>query len=397
MFCSEHNEHKIINFKEIIPDINNETIKIKQLESKIFEVKSKIDEIIDLLKLVKENFEYYYEINKNSWTFLNEKKLNYEILNNFNRTKSEEIENDMNIIINSKDINESFNNMKQIYHKMLTKFQDTLTINYTIGKSQTIKLFGSEFVKNNKSLCSMIINGKECDLKSKIALKEIEMEKESLEVILRGITNLTNISYMFSGCISLNNLPDIDKWKTINIINMNNLFYRCLIDRKNIEGIKVWNTSNVKYMDNMFAECTELTSLPNISKWNTSNVLSMNNIFGNCKKLKSLPDISYWNTTNVTEMSSMFLECSSLQFLPELSNWNTNNVKRMSKIFSGCKNLEYLPDISNWNTSKNSIIEDISGMFSGCSSLSVIPDISNWNTAKVENMSSMFQNCPSLK
>ena len=99
MYCSEHNEHKIINFKEIIPDINNETIKIKQLESKIFEVKSKIDEIIDLLKLVKENFEYYYEINKNSWTFLNEKKLNYEILNNFNRTKSEEIENDLNIII----------------------------------------------------------------------------------------------------------------------------------------------------------------------------------------------------------------------------------------------------------------------------------------------------------
>ena len=56
MYCSEHNEHKIINFKEIIPDINNETIKIKQLESKIFEVKSKIDEIIDLLKLVKKNF-----------------------------------------------------------------------------------------------------------------------------------------------------------------------------------------------------------------------------------------------------------------------------------------------------------------------------------------------------
>ena len=78
---------------------------------------------------------------------------------------------------------------------------------------------------------------------------------------------------------SLSNLPDIDKWKTINIINMNNLFYRCLIDRKNFDGIKVWNISNVKYMDNMFTECTELTSLPNISKWNTSNVLSMNNYF----------------------------------------------------------------------------------------------------------------------
>ena len=397
LYCSEHNEHKIINFKEIIPDLNNETMKIMKLELKINDMKSKIDEIINLLKLVKENFEYYYEINKNSWTFLNTKKLNYEILNNFNRIKSEEIENDIDIIIKSKDINESFLNVKKIYGKMLTKFQDTLTINYTIGKNSMIKLFGSEFFKNNKNLCSMIINDKECNLQSKFYLKDIDMEKEILQVILKGITNLTNISCMFSGCSSLYNLPDIDKWKTINIVNMNNLFYRCPIDRKNIEGIKVWDILNVKYIDNMFAECTELTSLPNISKWNTSNVVSMNNIFGNCKKLWCLPEISNWNTTNVRDMSSMFFECSSLKFLPEFSNWNTNNVKRMSKIFSGCKSLEYLPDISNWNTSKNSIIEDISGMFSGCSGLSRIPDISNWNTAKVENMSSIFQNCSSLK
>ena len=49
-----------------------------------------------------------------------------------------------------------------------------------------------------------------------------------------------------------------------------------------------------------------LLSLPDISKWNTSNVNEMNSMFSKCNSLISLPDISKWNTSNVTDMSDMF-------------------------------------------------------------------------------------------
>ena len=41
----------------------------------------------------------------------------------------------------------------------------------------------------------------------------------------------------------------------------------------------------------MFSECKLLISLPDISKWNTNNVINMDYIFNKCKSLISLPNI----------------------------------------------------------------------------------------------------------
>ena len=43
-------------------------------------------------------------------------------------------------------------------------------------------------------------------------------------------------------------------------------------------------------MSYMFNGCSSLKSLPDISKWNTNNVTNMNNMFGGCELLKLLPD-----------------------------------------------------------------------------------------------------------
>ena len=52
-------------------------------------------------------------------------------------------------------------------------------------------------------------------------------------------------------------------------------------------------------MDHMLANCYYLTSLPDISKWITNNVTDMNNMFCSCSSLTSLPDISKWNINKV--------------------------------------------------------------------------------------------------
>ena len=42
-------------------------------------------------------------------------------------------------------------------------------------------------------------------------------------------------------------------------------------------------------MSYIFSDCKLLTSLPDISKWNTNNVENMNDMFWNCNNLLNIP------------------------------------------------------------------------------------------------------------
>ena len=68
-----------------------------------------------------------------------------------------------------------------------------------------------------------------------------------------------------------------------------------------------FNISNVNNMSYMFSGCNSLESLPDISKWDTKNVNDMSHMFSLCRSLISLPDISKWDTKNVDDMNDMFL------------------------------------------------------------------------------------------
>ena len=239
------------------------------------------------------------------------------------------------------------------------------------------KIFGENFVKNNKNKCKMIINGKEKELCSYLDNENINNEK--LEIKLKGINKIIDSSYMFCGCISLISLPDILNWKVNNINNMMCMFVLCQ-KLTYLPDISKWNTNNVTNMNGMFAIFLSLTSLPDISKWNTNNVTNMGCMFYQCSSLTSLPDISNWNTNNVTNMNGMFDECSSLTSLPDISTWNTNIVTDMGCMFYKCSSLISLPDISKWNTNN---VTNMNGMFAQCSSLTSLPGVSNWNTNKV--------------
>ena len=122
-------------------------------------------------------------------------------------------------------------------------------------KIKNINIFGSEFVKNNKNLCKMKIDNKEYEITEKYNIEN--NTNNELKIILKGINNVTNMSYMFSGCSSVSSLPDISKWSTNNVTNMSYMFDGCL----------------------------SLSSLPDISKWSINNVTNMSHIFNECSSL----------------------------------------------------------------------------------------------------------------
>ena len=65
------------------------------------------------------------------------------------------------------------------------------------------KLFGERFVKNNKNKLKMIINGKKEEICSYITNFHEYLNKGKLEIKLSNINEISDISYMFSGCLSL--------------------------------------------------------------------------------------------------------------------------------------------------------------------------------------------------
>ena len=59
-------------------------------------------------------------------------------------------------------------------------------------------------------------------------------------------------------------------------------------------------------MGSMFSGCNSLNSLPDISKWDTKNVTTMDYMFSGCKSLNSLPDISKWVLNSKLSKNNMF-------------------------------------------------------------------------------------------
>ena len=158
-------------------------------------------------------------------------------------------------------------------------YNGEINIIYDIKKDvRYINIFGNNFVMNNKDKCKMIIDNKVTEITEKFFVNN-NYNNNKLNIILKGVNDIINMSYMFYECKSLSSLPDISKWKTNNITNMSY----------------------------MFGGCSSLSSLLNISNWNTNNVTNMNNMFDGCSSLLSLPDISKWNTNNVKNMSYCFM------------------------------------------------------------------------------------------
>ena len=238
-------------------------------------------------------------INKIKNIYILSKQNNKKSLNTIKLKKDEKI---IYFIENAKE------NIKKYKNKNIS------ILEYFIENKKIIKIFGNEFIEENKNKCRIIINNKENELKNYITINK----KKEVKIKLEIYTNIISLKGMLKEC------QEIRKINNLNIYNVND-------------------------MSGIFYGCSSLSSLPDISNWNTNNVNNMNFIFYECLSLSSLPDISKWNTNNVNNMSGIFLRCSSLSSLPDISKWNTNYVKNMSFIFSECSSLSSLPDISKWN------------------------------------------------
>lgn len=189
---------------------------------------------------------------------------------------------------------------------------------------------------------------------------------------LPNLSNVTDMSRMFTGAISFNG--DIGSWDVSNITNMSELFNAANSFNQDISN---WNVSKVTNMRYLFAVAETFNQ--DISNWDVSKVVLMHAMFLNAKAFNQ--NISNWDVSSATNMSSMF--SGAVVFNQDISHWQVRNVTSMYAMFLNA--LNFNQDLGNWDVSNVTLmnnmfygialsIDNYNSLLNGWSSLTLKPN-----------------------
>ena len=210
--------------------------------------------------------------------------------------------------------------------------------------SESKRIFGERFVKNNKEKCKLIYNGEEKELKE--YYQEFN-NKDLIKFKLKFNNNTINMSCMFNGCDDIKSIKFEGNTNEIDIGSNNNSINNSQVNFTLENNPNSLSSSQNKelFYNNETELCKGIVS----SIFSTAKANNSNNVSSESNLLIKNSSISFISKIIVTNMREMFSGCNSLISLPDLSKWNTSNVKDMSKMFNGCINLI---NHSNINSSK---------------------------------------------
>ena len=146
--------------------------------------------------LLKEPIKEFRNQIKNNKNKENKNKINDNIeeknIENMDKEKKENLDKLKAKKNNEKDIENNKNNENN-YNESIDDI-DEITINYKIENidySKKIRIFGDEFVENNKNICKISINENEYDLTTHIDVNIKQISNGIYEIKLKGIKNVT--------------------------------------------------------------------------------------------------------------------------------------------------------------------------------------------------------------
>jgi hypothetical protein len=207
--------------------------------------------------------------------------------------------------------------------------------------------------------------------------------------ILDGISNATNLAYLFYYCFNLRSLPPLD---TRNCTTFLGTFLGC----NNLKQIPYLNTSKGTNFQSMFQNCNMLEEIPQID---TRLGTDFSNMFNACSNLRRIqPVLAGASGTN---FSYMFANCPSLTTVPYINTSNGTNFQGMFQGL-GCNTIpqydyskatdlsffmryaqaiNYVPD---FNTGAS--LTNCQYMFDTANGLQTCPGITMTNVTNVTNM-----------
>ena len=206
--------------KKKVMDINELRIKIDALKKEIDGNERKHNKVL-------ENFEIYYNLVNKIKSNYDIRKKNYKKLININNLNdyNKEIIKDIDKVVNENNNENKFKYLNEIYNKMA--YINEIILKYKIENNDKIRLFGDFFVLNNKDKLEIIINEKTYELDSFFILSDKNIKSDILEVKLKLIKNMRNLSFMFDECSNLIEIMNLSDLNTENVTDMSSMFTHC--------------------------------------------------------------------------------------------------------------------------------------------------------------------------
>lgn len=216
---------------------------------------------------------------------------------------------------------------------------------------------------------------------------------KTLDLAGLDVSNIRNMSNMFSDNKALTSVTGLDTWDVRNVTNGIGHMFAFDDNLTTVEGLNGWDTSNIPYIDNMFIDDAKLTGNIDLSRWDTSKVYLANDMFNGASSLTSVGDLSGWDLSNAGYTENMFLNASKITNLGNLANWSLKNDLDASSMFQGTTALTNVGDLSSWRLPK---VTNTSFMFQGAHNLKDLGNLNNWGMGKDTDMDSMFAQMYSL-
>lgn len=134
---------------------------------------------------------------------------------------------------------------------------------------------------------------------------------------------------------------------------------------------------------------TEITPQKGRTVLANNKIRTPSKVYKDKSKIKK---VTFKGAVKPTSCQQWFFDCENLTTINHMENLYTNTTDDMTSMFENCTSLKKI-DLSNFETKNVYYMND---MFMNCSSLKTI-DTSKFNTAKVKDMQFMFYNCSSLQ
>ena len=142
------------------------------------------------------------------------------------------------LIKDNKDKDDKINNLEYKYNEIIDKInkldklgkldkfnnkeENEIKLIYRAQKEGNYKLFGNNFLKNNKYNIEVKVN--ECKFDLKDAYK---LDQGDNIVIMNIINPINDFSYMFNECSLLTDISSLEKLNVSNCKNFSYMFYGC--------------------------------------------------------------------------------------------------------------------------------------------------------------------------
>ena len=314
-YLVSHNNDYKNNVNKYIKEISDDNVDLQ------------IDNISQIIFGILQNLENFIK-NKNNY---NQFAKNNNIINN-NKNN--------NNIININEINEI---PKIININNFDLYKKEIELKYYSKIGGFTNIFGVEFVNFNRNNIKLIVNNS-----NKISLIDKFYLKKGENIIKLIIENdLTNLSYMFYSCNSLNNINELKYLNTSKVTNFSNLFWGCS-SLTDISAIKNWDVSQGINFSYLFTGCSSLINLLPLKNWNVEKGTNFSFMFCRCLNLIDLNPLRNWNVVEGNDFSYMFAGCILLSNLEPIANWEINNGNNFEGMFSQCKSLKNFEQLNLW-------------------------------------------------